>query len=247
MQSPPELDKPPIVEVVCGVRFAPLALSAPLLGLHWAGRRKEYPKTEVRPAIGEYSFTGAELPPQRVWMVSEDGSRLVQIQHDRFYVNWRATGEAYPRFSNIHAAFKAEYEDFRKFCLQEIETSPNPLETELAKISVLRQPKHWSDFADLCAALPALSPAKSLLESDYPNVGVQLNAVQGECVVHCAISTGIDTESGSRVVKIDNRVNRDTTGPKLFEELDASNALLNDLFCRLVPKQEMITRFGGHP
>ena len=59
-----------------------------------------------------------------------------------------------------------------------------------------------------------------MLESDYPNVGVQLNAVQGECVVHCAISTGIDAESGSRVVKLDNRVNRDPTGPRLFEELD---------------------------
>ncbi len=245
MQSPPELNRPPIVEVVCGVRFAPLALSAPLLGLHWASRRKDYPETEVRLAIGEYSFTGAELPPQRVWMLSEDGSRLVQIQHDRFYVNWRASGEAYPTFSNIHAAFKVEYEAFQRFCLEEIQAAPDPLETELAKISVLRQSEHWSDFADLCVALPALSLARSLLESDYPNVGVQLNALQGEHVVHSAISTGIDTESGSRVVKIDNRVNRDTTGPEFFEELDTSNALLNDLFCRLVPKQEMIARFGG--
>jgi len=98
----PEFDKPPVIEVVCGLQFNPIsALSVPYIGRLWSKFEADYPKTrEAAPLLptieqfGEgsrgslYPF-GDELPPPRIWFESADGNRLIQVQRDRFMHNWK--------------------------------------------------------------------------------------------------------------------------------------------------------------
>lgn len=97
---------PPIDELIIGVHFK---LAKPIttvdLGLFWATISKDFPSTEDQvPLIATAPAVFASLPPlRRVWMVGVDPTRLLQIQSDRFYFNWRKreSTDKYPGFEAI--------------------------------------------------------------------------------------------------------------------------------------------------
>ena len=99
MAEHPLLDKPPIEEVVCGFVFAPQPVDTMDFGVYWETRRDEFPTRQVHPAIlegGTLLQMGA--PPMRSWLISADDSRVLQLQNDRFFINWRKRNGKYPRF-----------------------------------------------------------------------------------------------------------------------------------------------------
>src|SRR5690349_12727580 len=103
-QSLPSFADPPVVETVLEVDFAPLVgWGVPHFGLFWAQIRDDYPQFELQPAlltpaegtseedklIRTIMVDLARQPPLRVWFLEKLGSRLLQVQHDRFIHNWR--------------------------------------------------------------------------------------------------------------------------------------------------------------
>lgn len=110
---PVEFEAPPVVEVVCGVVYAPLLLTAPHLGLLWLRYADDLPTTADKPPLipgvqdgaSELTVRLPELP--RVWFVSADERRIVQFQVDRLHFNWRkqADGDRYPRFGRVFDEF----------------------------------------------------------------------------------------------------------------------------------------------
>jgi uncharacterized protein (TIGR04255 family) len=109
----PNFSRPPVVEVALAVQFDEGAVST----LTAAGFRNtllsRFPKLEERPSGPpmEESFEVAEQvpfkfellgapPTPRFWFLNDDGSRVVQLQHDLLAVNWRHLpgGVDYPRF-----------------------------------------------------------------------------------------------------------------------------------------------------
>jgi len=108
-------DRPPLNEVALARIFLPrLDLLVPHYGLLWEQLRDVYPMCRQAPPImGPHllfpSDLGGVLP--RVWFISQDETRIVQLQQDRLIVNWRqmqSRGE-YVRFS----AIDLEYERVR--------------------------------------------------------------------------------------------------------------------------------------
>src|SRR5262245_50725017 len=113
-QSPelPHFSKPPLIDVICGVQFAPLdPLMVPHFGLLWAEKyRPDYPITReadpLAPVIERFGEPVQEptqlmdLPLPRVWFLQEKENALVQVQRDRFLYNWKKMGEGdqYPRY-----------------------------------------------------------------------------------------------------------------------------------------------------
>ena len=102
-----KLEEPPITEVVCGVFFKPVAGLDPVaLGGFWKPRQKEYPRREFKAPIAPASAEGIELNfgpdlgPLRTWLISKDDVFIIQVQRDRFYLNWRARQDEYPRFND---------------------------------------------------------------------------------------------------------------------------------------------------
>ncbi len=125
-------DRPPVIEVVCGVQFDDLsAFRLPHVGIFWSSLRGEFPETAERPPLDpmievtgspSLRFELVQTPPvPRVWLITANGSNLIQIQRDRFLYNWKRVTEAdaYPSYDKVIVEFEAQLERFRKFLASE--------------------------------------------------------------------------------------------------------------------------------
>ena len=118
-ESLPKYSAPPVSEVVCGLTFAPLALTLPHIGLFWHLIKKEFPDCQQVAPVGVNDIidpsTGLPLP--RVWLVDESGTRLIQYQRNRFLYNWRKTQDTdlYPSYDVIIGEFERILVFFNKF------------------------------------------------------------------------------------------------------------------------------------
>jgi len=112
MKKSPRYDNPPIVEVVCGIKFDPIeSLKVPHFGTFWAKIRTQFPHVEEHPPIrrpGDKLKIAAVPPMPRLWFQSEDRDELIQVQSTQFYFNWKREGQ--PR--RDYASFDAIYSKF---------------------------------------------------------------------------------------------------------------------------------------
>lgn len=166
VHSLPEMSKPPVAEVVCGVFFAPLGgLDGLSLGAYWAERRVDFPERRLLTAVFDSAEPmiewGMGTPPLRSWVISGSEEYIVQLQQDRFYLNWRAgKSQRYPRFQNtpngrgIASLLTEEFARFGAFCDSTLQERPTLLLADLSKINTLTQGVHWNSFDDLKAVLP---------------------------------------------------------------------------------------------
>jgi uncharacterized protein (TIGR04255 family) len=133
----PEYAKPPVVEVALSVQFEELSkLLTPQLGLLWAEFRDRFARTEEQPPIPSQIEHFNKGVPQgnlaslqlldkpetpRCWFLNQPGDELVQVQKDRFVVNWRKIGDddQYPRYSQLKNRFISEFGLFQKFVERE--------------------------------------------------------------------------------------------------------------------------------
>ena len=137
-QSPlPEFKNPPVVEVALSVQFEPIeALGGPQLGLLWSEYRERFGKTEehppLPPAIESFGVPTSlpervrfevrdAMPSPRFWFVNESGTKLIQVQQDRFIQNWRKLKEEdeYPRYAKLRESFRVELDTFQEFLSRE--------------------------------------------------------------------------------------------------------------------------------
>lgn len=194
--NPPTYTSPPLDEVACGVRFeAPANLRLTHFGLLWESVKADFPIVQHAPpivqggAIAVDETTGAPLP--RLWFVSQDDSRLYQIQLDRFLFNWRRRDAEYPRYGNIVEAFLRGLDSLQRL-LSEAEGPPlKILDCELTYVNVISADSGWTGNKDLSKifrnpiwvpdVLPGLPPPSAVrsqltfpLPEDRGSLSVQL-------------------------------------------------------------------------
>lgn len=107
---------PPVQEVVCGVQFEELTdFRIGHFGLLWHHYADKFPRTEDRPPL--LFAQNQNLLTPRVWFISEDETQVIQVQRDRFLLNWRRTSEndTYPRFEKVYKDFLEHLQTFQKF------------------------------------------------------------------------------------------------------------------------------------
>lgn len=153
--SLPAYNKPPVNEVVCGLRFkTPDDFRIPHIGLLWNKFRDQYPNLQhaapiAIPPEDPPTDKSTNLPLPRVWFINQGDDKLIQFQVDRFYFNWRSRGGIYPHYSNIIEDFKDVWsrteEFFREFNLGEL----TPVEAELTYINYLPKGEGWNNLDDL--------------------------------------------------------------------------------------------------
>ncbi|MCP4602833.1 MAG: TIGR04255 family protein [Proteobacteria bacterium] len=159
-----DFEKPPVVEVVCGVVFEPIEkFSAAHYGLLWKSYADEFPKTSDQPRLpfpiapGQQIklalSPGVQLP--RVWFVSEDERQLIQVQSDRFNFNWRRReeGDNYPEFPTVYQAFWRHFETFHNSILGEQEEL-KLVQYELTYINHIPVNEVWQSLGELGKVLP---------------------------------------------------------------------------------------------
>lgn len=159
-QTLPDFEDPPVVETAVAVEFTPLPKwTMPYFGLFWREIDAEYPRSEVKEAIGADAgrvYEAAEFPI-RCWFLTDSGEHLVQVQKNRFIHNWRkVTGtEQYPHFRNILPAFENAWVRFREFLAIHDLGVPDVQHCEVTYVNHIERGKGWQSLADLGSILPA--------------------------------------------------------------------------------------------
>lgn len=161
----PEYASPPVIETVLGVQFNPLtAFQVPHVGLYWNGIRAQYPSFEIQPPLSPvfelFDIKGTqkdvrirfeEGPPDfRCWFKDQQQTHLIQVQRDRFIVNWRkVTGdEVYPRYGQFRPRFQTEWNRFCAFLESEGIPSPQVNQCEITYVNHFEGEKEFKSFGE---------------------------------------------------------------------------------------------------
>lgn len=130
MDLVPKYQKPPVVELVCGILFRRFdGFLVPHYGTLWERFREEYPLIKemppIAPAIEKFEESAGgppgsdELPLflPRIWFQSQDDTGLIQVQQDRFLHNWKRAQETdeYPHYENVIRKFEEHLNRFELF------------------------------------------------------------------------------------------------------------------------------------
>ena len=130
----PDFADPPVDEVVFAAAFEPIeSLHAARVGLVWRDVfAEDYPEVrEKGPVVVQFerfgprlaqptvSFQAVESPPMpRLWLLTPEGTELLQIQRDWFARNWRRTrrkGLDYPRYPALRELFERDARRFLRY------------------------------------------------------------------------------------------------------------------------------------
>ena len=154
----------PLNEVVLGKTFEPLELKLPHYGRFWDLIQEEFPGVEHAAPVFSSSGEGvvdaaSGVPLPRVWFLSEEGTRLLQLQSDRFYFNWRQTAEAeeYVRFEPIYKDYVKYEQIVSAFALAQLGAELRPKRYEMTYVNVFEQGVEWSEFADVGKVLRGMN------------------------------------------------------------------------------------------
>lgn len=174
----PEYNEPPIIEVAVSVEFTPLTNWTTSSALEYAKfLGAEYPKLELQTILAsEIEKFGEEIWQQapirlevfnqnshRFWYLSEDSNWLIQIQQDRFVLNWRkVTGqEVYPRYAQeVKPRFQREFEKYRNFLIQQNIGELNTTQCELTYVNNIPKGDNWQTVEDATKFIALLTPTK---------------------------------------------------------------------------------------
>jgi len=168
-ESPPlpKLLHPPIVEVALSVQFEPLTeLHAAHFGLLWERFRRRFPKTleqaPINRVIEEFDarprpdagiqFELVDKPPMpRCWFLDDAENLLIQVQQDRFAVNWRksTSEQEYPHFQKVLDLFTETFAAFLSFVQDEQIGEVRPDQCEVTYIDHLTQSGVWEHHGQL--------------------------------------------------------------------------------------------------
>jgi len=178
--SYPRFQHPPVVEVVLGVQFKPLpGLGMPQLGLLWAQFRDRFPKVEHQPPLQheierrgvlvQAPITFQVLEPNavlvpRLWMISEPGTELLQVQQDRFIRNWRRYHDGtvkYPEYvESLRPRFIADLREFLAFVESEHLGDVEFDQCDLTYVNHIEPSGVWTTPADWGLVFPRLAPVQ---------------------------------------------------------------------------------------
>lgn len=181
----PDFETPPLREVVVGVQFEPLrGLRQALLGDYWQHVREEFPTTQDRPPLeSALEIAGGPRqqtlevqfgtpPPTLCWFESSGGDHLIQVQHDRFLLNWRRTddGAGYANFEPILEQFGDRFRQFVTWA-NDNGMPVAPIQTEVSYINVFDS-DCISDWLTIVAhpaePLGLLEPTGERWQARYP-------------------------------------------------------------------------------
>lgn len=156
-------ENPPIDEIICGVRFDSIKqLQSAHFGILWQKFKPDFPKTEDQNLIGPVSEedlgSSDKLPLPRVWLVHKNENELIQIQRNRFLLNWRKRRpeDRYPGYEKVIENFEKYLSCFQEGLMEENLGSLVTREYELTYIDLIPQGQGWEKFSDLEKVFPNL-------------------------------------------------------------------------------------------
>lgn len=174
-----EFENPPLDEVVFGLVFEPIAqLKAETVGLFWQSIRPDFPKASQNHPVGitPVPSVGEIFPLPRFWFISEDETRLVQLQKNAFFFNWRKKGQKYPLYAQILPEFLQRFHALERFLVEELGADPvKPVALDLTYIDVfgpqeaISSPEQFASASSLFR-MPEKLPGIGLVDFNHVDV-----------------------------------------------------------------------------
>ena len=168
-------NNPPLNEVVIGLQFENSNWNLSDFGKYHDRIRSKYPEVQTVPPIQPpfqspgIILTNEESMP-RAWYLENTGNHLIQVQKDRFFLNWRCLQEPsnrYPHFRNLYEHFQKEWKEFNSYISSEKSNSLLPKYYELTYVNHLIKGVHWNKPNDLSDYFNYLNFLK-----DFPKTGL---------------------------------------------------------------------------
>ena len=218
----PSYERPPVIEVVCGVQYEPIGgFQATAFGLLWQRLRKEYPVVEQKPPLAEVierfgneatdggGIEVSKMPPlPRLFFVHSIPNWLLQVQADRFLHNWRKTkdSDVYPRFPQVFGKFWSAWNDFLEFCSDEKLGDPQINQLEVTYINHIVQGNGWSGLGAIGEVFPDFHwrDERSFLHSPESLAWKATFALPKECGrLHVSLRHALRRDDGKPVLLCD--------------------------------------------
>lgn len=170
----PEFDRPPVSEVAISAEFDPLPKwKSSHAGLYWAQINATYPLTEVQPPLlsvperfGEEMWRKPAVQvsmidpdSSRFWFFSEQKDQLIQVQRDRFIMNWRRLkdDDVYPTYRKVlRARFVDEWNRFKAFVSKNDLGTFHVQQCELTYVNDIAHGNGWTNVDELLALFSCL-------------------------------------------------------------------------------------------
>lgn len=170
----PEFSKPPVSEVALSVEFEPLPnWRSPHAGLYWGLINSQYPNTEVQPPlpsqIEKFDEQTVQVPTVRVellnpdisrfWFLADPANWLIQVQRDRFVMNWRKVSgeEIYPRYeAELRPRFQRELAQFKQFVEKHHIGQMVVRQCEITYVNDIARGEGWDVFSNSLALFAPL-------------------------------------------------------------------------------------------
>lgn len=147
--TPVKFNQPPLVEVAFGVEFEAPEFSSVHFGLYWETIRDKFPlQFDKPPNIEDNTFFS--MPPlRRVWFLSNDKRRLIQLQDNYFSYTWsQEDGEEYPHFEKIFPEFLEQWNHLKSWLSTYEGESIQLSEYELKYVNLIDESSGWLSTKD---------------------------------------------------------------------------------------------------
>ncbi len=201
MEDPVHFARAPVGEVVCDLQLEKMQWGPLEIGRYYEHIKERYPEYAYKPELplltdgmlgGQIRLEMVKGPPPmpRAWFIEPSKNYLLQVQSDRFILNWRKLDDEteYPHFlaesgEGVWNRFVREWEDFREFCQEHAGVGrPKPVMCELGYVNHLAHGDDWQDPRDLGRLLkPFESPSGFRFRDGLASEpeAIQLNMVFG--------------------------------------------------------------------
>jgi uncharacterized protein (TIGR04255 family) len=233
-----DFERPPINEVVFGVRFNSTSFLSAHYGIFWERIRKEFPRiSDQSPILDPAGMLVERNFMPRMWCESEDQKKLIQLQPDRFHFNWRQTNsdDKYPRFEILLPEFLRVWKDFTDWSKS---VSPpftlSPTLFELSYINHIDERSGWNSPADNHQVLRFLNtavPSGAICTSSSTQMNYSLSDGKGD--MRIGVKQGIRRNDNKPVLVLDLTVSKIIAGDSLEKWFLGARDMINPTFMAL--------------
>ncbi len=186
----PRFEHPPIVELVLGVQFAPLAnFTNGHLGWFWKRYLEEdwLRPADAVPIVDQFETfadqrrwgapdfrltVGPVASPTRLQIRNATGDRMLQVQPTRFHYNWLKKDQAYPTYGKLRGSFAEYFARFSRFVAEAGLGEIAPNQWEITYVDQISRRDLWQSPADWHKVLPGLlAPGPDIEGAGLESVG----------------------------------------------------------------------------
>jgi uncharacterized protein (TIGR04255 family) len=208
---------PPVAEVACGIVFPSLpGFKTAHVGLFWNRVRSTYPRLEEAPPVDfkpeskdpntkKIQVQLSALPPmRRSWFLTDDGSHLIQLQHDRFLFNWKrvADNAAFPSYDAVIEKFDGYLKEFTGFLKDEKIGELSYRQLELTYVNLIGARNGLDDAGNLFVDHLRQPGTRFLPQPETFNWNTSYALPNDAGRLHVTAQTAIRRETKARVIRL---------------------------------------------